>query len=61
MDKTVKLWDLKTYSVETTLIGHTDGVFSVSFSPDGNKLSSGSWNKTIKIWDLKTYFVEANL
>jgi WD40 repeat protein len=39
--------------VEATLEGHSDGVNSVCFSPDGQKLASGSKDKTIKIWDLK--------
>ena len=34
-DTTVKLWDVDTGSEIRTLIGHTDGVESVSFSPDG--------------------------
>jgi len=33
-----------------TLKGHTDVVHSVSFSPDGQILASGSWDDTIKLW-----------
>jgi WD40 repeat protein len=36
------------------LEGHNDSVRSVSFSPDGKTLASGSADKTIKLWDLET-------
>ncbi|PVU98172.1 hypothetical protein BB561_000079 [Smittium simulii] len=38
----------------SSLNGHTEAVLSVSFSPDGSQLASGSGDTTVRIWDLNT-------
>ena len=40
--------------LRTTLRGHTNYVSSVTFSPDGKTLASGSYDKTIRLWNLDT-------
>ena len=36
------------------LTGHTGAIHSISFSPDGNTLASGSKDGTIRLWDVST-------
>ena len=48
-----ELWEISPYHI-ATLEGHKKGVLSVSFSPDGTILASGSRDNTIKLWDMAT-------
>ena len=50
----IKLWDALTGTELNTLTGHRGAVTSVSFSPDGTRLASGSSDHTIKMWDTST-------
>ncbi|XP_067929156.1 notchless protein homolog 1-like [Watersipora subatra] len=38
----------------STIEGHAEAVISVSFSPDGRYLASGSGDTTVRFWDLQT-------
>ena len=51
------LFSVNTFAQEfpkTLLKGHTGDVTSVSFSPDGQMLASGSVDKTVRVWDVNT-------
>ena len=45
--KVPETWD----SLLQTLEGHSGWVYSVAFSPDGQKIVSGSWDQTVRVWD----------
>ena len=53
-DDTVRLWDVATGDQKQVFNGHnTHGVNSVSFSPDGRTLASGSNDGIVLLWELR--------
>ncbi|WP_437747128.1 AAA family ATPase [Sorangium sp. So ce1504] len=53
-DKTLKVWDLATGKLLSSLEGHSDGVMACAISPDGPRIVSASADRTLKVWDLAT-------
>ena len=47
----IRVWDAHTGEHLKTLEGHTGGVSSLSFSPDGKRLANGRTDGTILLWD----------
>ncbi len=45
------VWNWRTGEELHTLKGHTDSVTSVSFSPDGKRILSGSFDVSVRVWD----------
>jgi hypothetical protein len=49
-DATVKLWNPVAGTALKTLTGHTDWVYAVAISPDGQVVAGGAWNGEVRVW-----------
>lgn len=49
IDRIVHVWSTQTHELLHRLDGHTESVYAVTFSQDGNRLVSGGLDKTIKV------------
>lgn len=52
LDNTIKLWDLNTGKLLSTLFGHSDGVWGIA--GDTIRIVSASQDRSVKVWDLQT-------
>ncbi len=53
-DHTVRIYGCQDGKLLQTLVGHTDAVLSVQFSPDGQWLVSSGYDNTARLWDLES-------
>jgi len=53
-DRTVRLYETASWKEVGSLRGHADVVTDVSFSADGSKLLSASWDNSAVLWDVAT-------
>ena len=47
----IKIWNTANGSEIRTLVGHTDYIWSVRYSPDGRQILTASKDNSIRIWD----------
>ncbi|KAG5458209.1 MAG: WD40-repeat-containing domain protein [Olpidium bornovanus] len=55
-DHTVKLWEIPGGTCLRTLMGHTDSVMALAFSPSGNLVATGGFDKDkeVRLWNAET-------
>ena len=53
-DSSVKVFSLSSGECLQTLNGHTNDVNSISITPDGSKVVTGSDDKTVKVFNITT-------
>lgn len=54
-ENAIKIWEIgknNEYNEIKTLIGHTDGITSLSFNANGSILASSSEDNTVRIWNM---------
>lgn len=54
-DKTVRIWDMFTFTPIVTLAQHNHWVLSLAWSPDGSHLASGDMDGGVCVWSVNTW------
>ena len=61
LDATVRLWDVATGQLKSTLQEYTGSIELVSFSPDGATLAIASEDHAVRLWDAATGQLKSTL
>src|SRR5262249_11495815 len=54
LNRTVRVWDVRTGHQTKQLLGHGGDVNGARFSPDGSRIVSASGDHTVRVWDPET-------
>ena len=49
-----QVWDAESGAELAVLCRHESGVSSVAYSPDGRRITSGSWDGAIRVWEVES-------
>lgn len=53
-DRTICLWDVRTWTLLQQLTGHESAVLALAISPRGDLAVSGDFNGTLRLWDVRS-------
>jgi WD40 repeat protein len=51
---TLRIWDVETGKEVASGSGHTGAITAVSWSKDGKRIATSSFDKTLRVWDAAT-------
>ena len=54
MDATARVFDADTGNPLAVLTGHSGFVNTASFSHDGKRIVTSSWDRTARVWDVNS-------
>jgi WD40 repeat protein len=57
----ITVWDTATWQVKYTLKGHSNWIRPLAFSPDAQRLASGSVDHSIRVWNMQSGLVERKI